>query len=162
MSQNVLTPVIHGLKSFGDFFCLQVPVHAVSFWTSIQDLALMLQLHHAHRGLHIFLLRQTVKIDFFLCHSYVLPLLNHHLFTIHNVETLRGILHATALQVVDNIVNCQLSIINCLQACCLFEADELAGIATVALGIIVTQVGLVGADGSGIAQFVSRWGQDTS
>ena len=45
--------------------------------------------------------------------SSVLHSLNHDLFAIDNVDTLRGILHLAALDVVDCIIiNCQFSIVN--------------------------------------------------
>ncbi len=70
-----------------------------------------------HLGLHII----------FLNHSRVLhSLLNYNFLTIHDVQALGGLSHLTTLQVVDLIVNCQLSIVNCLDARRIaVEAEEL-------------------------------------
>ena len=74
-----------GLPTFGHRTVLQALVK----WTSSQYLALVLQLYHLHRGLRIC----------FLCHRCVLLCLfiDDYLFTVHDVEALRGLADAAAV-----------------------------------------------------------------
>ena len=75
---------------------LQFVVYAVGIYASGQNLAMLLNLHNSHLGLHII----------FLNHSRVLhSLLNYNFLTIHDVETLRGLSHAATLQVIDNAIH---------------------------------------------------------
>ena len=72
-------------------FALQALVHAVGIKAACQDACTLLNIFHFHRGLHIC----------FLCHSRVLLFLfDDYFLTVHNIQALRRLGHAAALQVV--------------------------------------------------------------
>ena len=98
----------------------RIALHAAS-----ENLGLVLNLYHFHSGLHIFLLWQAIKIDYFLMHICVVIILfyfrelsflslNHDLFAILDIHALLScVLYLATLQVVDiRMIHSQLSIVN--------------------------------------------------